>query len=108
MFLKFTLWFVGLMSSTYTKYPPQLKRLAVEAYKAGQHGRKLSAVAKAYGVKGGHRLLQRWIQQYDEEDKAMEKHTHSNRKRKLSEEEVKRHVHDYVAESNEEGKAANY
>ena len=94
--------------------PPQnadygvwLKRRVVESYQPGVRGAGARAVAKQFGL-SSHQLVLNWAKQFDGSDESLTKKHAGGRKRKLTHEESREHVEEFIAKRYRIGKAVSY
>jgi transposase-like protein len=91
----------------YDNFTAAEKHDILSHYIPGQKGSGLIAVAKQFGIKD-HSTVRYWYKQWDGTPESLEKKTHSNRKRKLTEEESDKYVRDVIRKKNRQREAVSY
>jgi transposase len=91
----------------YEQHTPEFKRKVVAEYQPGIRGRGAMALAKRFRIKH-HSIIQKWVKESNSGNDSLEKKTHSNRKRKLSEKEIDQYVKQVVVKKNKERRHVDY
>jgi transposase-like protein len=96
-----------MSSHEYDNFTAEEKHNILSHYIPGQKGSGSVAVAKQFGIKD-HSIILYWYKQWDGTPESLEKKTHSNRKRKLTEEESNKYVRDVMVKKHRQRVAVSY
>jgi transposase len=95
------------MAGSYEHYDPSFKQRVLEWYEEQDPKPSWRAVAEHWRVKSENSVRQ-WYADWDGTVESLARKHGGGRKRKLTEEESKAHIKDFVIEKNREGKAVCY
>jgi transposase len=92
------------MSREWSHYPPTLKDDVVAYCASNDASHSYRAAALHFNIKGGHKLVRRWCNAAPQEQKEETR----GRKRKLTVQEVKEDIREWVIEQNKENQHVDY
>ena len=96
-----------IMATQYDRHSADFKEHVLLEYHANTRGSGYAALAKRFRL-ADPKIIRYWMKKYDGTTESLEKKTKPNRKRKLTEEESEKHVHQFVIKRNRAHKHVDY
>jgi transposase len=96
------------MSNSSRYYDSTFKQRVVEHYINHHSGSSFHAVAKLFKIKGGHKTVKRWCDQYDGTIQSLEQHHRSGRPAKLTHQQVINLIIQPIKKSNQSHTVIHY
>jgi transposase len=97
-----------LMADLSRYYSTDYKLRVVRHYINHLPNTSYSAVATLFGIRGGHKTVQRWHHQYDGSSSSLESKPRSGRPPLLSTTIINKHIRDPITNANRESQPINY
>ena len=92
----------------YEKYTASFEQKILEEYRPEVHGSGFKSVAKRFKIKDDHQLIKSWYRQWDGSVQSLHVKQRTDRPRKLTTEEMKRYILNFVETMNDPDKPVNY
>jgi transposase len=96
------------MSHKYDKYSSQFKHKVLEEYRPGIIGHGFKSLAKRFKVKGGHKLIMSWYQQWDGTIDSFNPKPKGRPSRRMTQQEVEQYILEFVESMNRKRVQVNY
>ena len=96
------------MARKYDTYTSQFKHKVLEEYRPGIFGYGFKSLAKRFKIQGGHKLIMNWYDQWDGTVESLNQNRKGGRPRTMTQEEVKKHILQFVESMNIKRVHVNY
>jgi len=80
----------------------------LQEYRSGVFGSGFKSLAKRFKIKGGHKLIMRWYQQWDGTVQSLNRKSKDGRPRTMTQDQVKHYLLDFITMMNSQHKPVNY